>query len=135
MASIVALRHPTLALGFVSLSGRADLATMRSTYSATAQELVCSAPLRDGGACWSENSPLRHASAGSPPALLVHGTGDALVPFAPNSLRLHRALQSVGAASLLVALPRSNHYYAFVPGSVGQQLAIQMLARFVAALG
>ena len=53
-------------------------------------------------------SPVRYVSKDSPPILILHGTHDALVPFA-QSEQLAAALKEEGVAVWLQALPGSGH--------------------------
>jgi acetyl esterase/lipase len=55
-----------------------------------------------------EASPLTHAHAGAPPALLMHGSDDDLVPAA-HSVRLAEALEAVGAPVELHLVPGARH--------------------------
>jgi dipeptidyl aminopeptidase/acylaminoacyl peptidase len=53
-------------------------------------------------------SPVRYVSKDSPPMLILHGTHDALVPFA-QSEQFAAALKEQGVAVWLQALPGSGH--------------------------
>jgi len=53
-------------------------------------------------------SPVQYVSKDSPPTLILHGTHDALVPFA-QSEELAAALKEKGVAVWLQALPGSGH--------------------------
>lgn len=53
-------------------------------------------------------SPIHYVSKDNPPFLIVHGTADALVPFA-QSTELADALKKADVPVILQALPGSNH--------------------------
>ena len=55
-------------------------------------------------------SPVSHASASAPPAFLMHGAADMLVPPA-QSVRLARALAAAGAAVELELVPGASHFW------------------------
>ena len=55
-------------------------------------------------------SPVGHASASAPPALLMHGAADTLVPPA-QSVRLAKALAAAGAAAELELVPGASHFW------------------------
>jgi dipeptidyl aminopeptidase/acylaminoacyl peptidase len=72
-------------------------------------------------------SPVAHVRAGAPPFLLVHGTADAVVPFA-QSETLAEALLAVGADVRLKPVPGAGHGfdgYPDVGGIVG--LSVEFL--------
>jgi acetyl esterase/lipase len=53
-------------------------------------------------------SPVAHVHAGAPPFLLLHGTGDTVVPYAQSEL-LADALEAVGADVRLEPVPGAQH--------------------------
>lgn len=53
-------------------------------------------------------SPLTYVRKDVPPVLTIHGDADPTVPYA-HGTRLHAALQSAGAASELVTIPKGLH--------------------------
>jgi acetyl esterase/lipase len=55
-------------------------------------------------------SPVAHASAGTPPILLMHGTSDDMVPAA-QSIRLAEALGAAGATVELELVPGATHFW------------------------
>lgn len=59
-------------------------------------------------------SPVRHAAAGAPPFLLVHGDADLAVPL-HQSERLLAALDSVGAQAELAVVPGQGHMFPHLP--------------------
>ena len=55
-------------------------------------------------------SPIGYVAAGAPAVLTFHGDGDAVVPYA-QSVRLHAALDKVGAPNRLVTIRGGGHGY------------------------
>lgn len=53
-------------------------------------------------------SPLTYVRQDLPPVLTIHGDADPTVPYA-HGTRLHAALQSAGATSELVTIPKGRH--------------------------
>jgi acetyl esterase/lipase len=75
-------------------------------------------------------SPISHVHAGAPPALLMHGDSDTMVP-ASQSIRLARALTDAGGTATLELVPGAAHFWdgaQDVPGIVARS------AGFVRAL-
>ena len=57
-----------------------------------------------------EASPVTHASAGTPPVLLMHGEADTMVPAA-QSIRLAEALRAAGSIVELELVPGATHFW------------------------
>lgn len=53
-------------------------------------------------------SPITHISPDDPPTLSLHGTADALVPYA-QSVALHHALAEAGVPNRLITIERGGH--------------------------
>jgi acetyl esterase/lipase len=53
-------------------------------------------------------SPITYVRPGLPPILLVHGDADPVVPYS-HAVRLHEALDRVGASNVLVTVPGGGH--------------------------
>jgi acetyl esterase/lipase len=53
-------------------------------------------------------SPLTYVRSGLPPIITIHGTNDSLVPY-QEAVRLHEALDRVGAPNELVTIPGGVH--------------------------
>jgi acetyl esterase/lipase len=73
----------------------------------------------------TEASPVTHVTSAAPPALLVHGDQDQLLP-AVHSERYHEALTAAGVESACRIVPGAGHCfegYADVPGLIGESVA------------
>ena len=53
-------------------------------------------------------SPVRHARAGLPPILTIHGDADRVVPYG-HATELHRLLDAAGAENELLTVPGGGH--------------------------
>lgn len=53
-------------------------------------------------------SPLTHVHAGAPPVITIHGDQDDVVPYS-HAVRLHEALNKVGARNELITIPGGKH--------------------------
>jgi acetyl esterase/lipase len=53
-------------------------------------------------------SPLTYVRSGLPPIITIHGAKDALVPY-QEAVRLHEALDRVGASNQLITIPGGVH--------------------------
>lgn len=73
-------------------------------------ELFGAEPEKVSPAALALASPIAHVDASDPPVLLVHRTGDAVVPIA-QSRALARALQQAGGQATLLELPGTDHLY------------------------
>jgi dipeptidyl aminopeptidase/acylaminoacyl peptidase len=62
------------------------------------------------GAALADAYPITHVTPEAPPFLLVHGTGDWLVPFA-QSEQLHAALTAAGVGCRLVPVENAMHIF------------------------
>jgi acetyl esterase/lipase len=81
----------------------------------------------DGGTAESARlaSPLAHVTADFPPTLLVHGSGDAVVPISA-SVRMYEALVEAGVPADLHLYAEQPHAFDAQP-SFGRQVAAEML--------
>jgi acetyl esterase/lipase len=61
---------------------------------------------------WNEASPLAHVSENSAPMLLLHGTADAVVPYA-QSVAMFDALKKAGVAAELYSVEGKGHLWFF----------------------
>ena len=86
--------------------------------SAPVAALLGAAPAQDA---LRSASPLSYANRDFPPALLIHGTKDELVPH-EASLRMHRALDEAGAPAELHLYAGAPHAFDAVP-DFGRQCA------------
>ncbi len=59
-------------------------------------------------------SPVTHVSKDDAPALIVHGTKDALVPY-PQSVNLDKLLDEAGVSSTLITIEDGEHGKGFPP--------------------
>jgi acetyl esterase/lipase len=59
-------------------------------------------------AVWAQASPLSHVSAKTPPALLIHGDADDLIPYA-QSVGFERELKAKGVPVELITVPGGRH--------------------------
>jgi acetyl esterase/lipase len=77
-----------------------------------------------------EAAPLEYASTGVlPPVLLLHGTGDGLVPHEPHSLAMFDALRAAGAATDLRLYHDLPHEFVRLPGMT--ELTVADVATFL----
>jgi len=93
--------------------GPYDLAPMRGRAVTLADVDPVGALLgpraRDPG--WVElASPVHHAARATAPVLLIHGTGDTLVPYRQSEL-MHAALVAAGKQSELLLLDGAPHAF------------------------
>jgi acetyl esterase/lipase len=75
-------------------------------------------------------SPVSWMQRPLPPTLLIHGTGDRLVAIERERL-LARALVKAGHAVDVLEVPLAEHAFDAHVGGVGEQLARQVLIRFL----
>jgi len=73
-----------------------------------------------------------YATSASAPILTVHGTWDTLVPMAVSE-HLHSVVTTLGVSNLLVEVPLAEHVLEAGFYSVGGQMTIFAMERFVAA--
>ena len=64
---------------------------------------------------YAEASPVEHVSPDDPPFLLIHGDGDAVVPYSQSEI-MEAALKKAGVAVKLIRVPGGGHGTAF-PGA------------------
>jgi acetyl esterase/lipase len=70
-------------------------------------------------------SPLEHVDSRDPPMLLIHGTGDAVVPVS-QSERMQQAMRDAGAQAKLITIPDVGH--SFIGASPSETIAASQLA-------
>jgi acetyl esterase/lipase len=91
---------------------RAAVTDLRALPTAAGANFVVSymeAPPGDSAkAVYEAASPVTQARRGAPPALLIHGDADDLVPFA-QSVAMEAALRAAGTATRLVTVPGGKH--------------------------
>lgn len=87
-----------------------DLAGMDPHGRGTIEELLFGAPPAECPELAASATAWNLITADSPPALFVHGTEDALVPFG-QSEETHRRLLAAGARSELHAVPGADHCF------------------------
>lgn len=73
-------------------------------------------------------SPVSHVGPQSPPALLLHGLADQLVPYHQSEL-LAEAYRSAGAEVELELVPRGNHCFLGLPHEPFFERTVEFLAR------
>jgi acetyl esterase/lipase len=80
-------------------------------------------------------SPLSHVGPHCPPTLLLHGSDDVFA-LTPGVRRLHQDLCSVGARSVLVEFPHTDHAFDLVLPAMSPvaQAATYDVERFLALL-
>ena len=71
---------------------------------------------------WRELSPVHNVRGSLPPALILHGTGDAVTPYA-GALKFHEQSKAAGNDSTLITFPGGRHgYIIFDPDEYKQAL-------------
>jgi acetyl esterase/lipase len=88
-------------------------------------------PCQDVPDLCAEASPITYASAGAPPALLIHGTADDVVG-AENSERMAEALQAAGAEAIYLPIEGAEHSFIFKFQSTEAQEALTAIEQFLA---
>jgi acetyl esterase/lipase len=78
-------------------------------------------------------SPTSWTDRALPPTLIIHGTGDQLVP-AEHARRLARAIGSSAQRAQLLLVPLAEHGFDRRPGGIGEQLARARLLEFLREL-
>jgi acetyl esterase/lipase len=71
-------------------------------------------------------SPISHLDKNDPPALLIHGDLDAVVPVAQSQL-FHRATQSKGAKSTLLVIKGVDHSFIGADADATRRASLQAL--------
>jgi len=74
-----------------------------------ARYLGCDPP-ECGRARLAAASPVDHVDSGDPPMLLIHGTGDRIIPY-EQSERMAEALRRAGVSHRLVLIPGVGHSF------------------------
>jgi acetyl esterase/lipase len=91
---------------------RAAVTDLRNLPTAAGANFVVSymeAPPGDSSkAAYDAASPVTQAASGAPPALLIHGDADDLVPYA-QSVAMETALRAAGTTTRLVTVPGGKH--------------------------
>jgi len=106
-----------------------DMRTRRPADADTSEALLLGGPPTELPELAAEASPVTHVSAAAPPFLLIHGTGDTVVPPS-HSERLHELLLKAGADSTYLPVPGAGHIfegYDDVPGLIAA--SVDFLAR------
>jgi acetyl esterase/lipase len=98
----------------------------------TPEELLLGHSLTANPEAAAAASPVRHAHAGAPPMLLVHGAADTLVR-PTHSERLASALHDVGATVRLELVPGGEHCFAGVDPTPALRAAVAFLAEHLRA--
>jgi acetyl esterase/lipase len=75
-------------------------------------------------------SPINHVSHKSPPTLLIHGGGDNYVPV-DNTYFMDRQLTVRGVRHSVLIVPYAEHAFDFIFGGLGEQLAEEVMLRFL----
>ena len=78
-------------------------------------------------------SPVHLVSPDVPPTLLLYGLRDHIVE-ARFGRQLHERLQAVGASSVLLELPWSEHAFDAVPFGLGGQISLHYVERFLSTI-
>lgn len=82
---------------------------------------------------WRELSPVHNVRGGLPPALIFHGTADAVTPY-PGAKSFHDQSLAVGNTSVLVTHPGGRHgYIIFDPDEYDR--ALSQMAEFLGEQG
>lgn len=106
---------------------RPDPASVRSLLEGFLGGTPDTVPVR-----YREASPVTYVSPEAPPTLQIQGVRDHVVRhrFARD---LHQRLKTVGARSVLLEIPWSEHAFDAVPQGLGGQLSLYYTERFLAA--
>ena len=86
------------------------------------EERLIGGSLADNADLVAHASPVNHVSADSPPILIVHGTGDAVVP-AHHSEALETALRAAGAQVEVLWLDDADHAWIGAPDAAAEAQA------------
>jgi acetyl esterase/lipase len=112
MMAVLRAGASTPIAGTVAIAMPSDLESLVGSLPsipAGIRDLVASSPWADMlGAVVRELSPVSHVHAEMPPALLIHGTEDRVVPFA-QSEKFCRAARQVGARCELQPVHGAGH--------------------------
>ncbi|WP_146904336.1 alpha/beta hydrolase [Cellulomonas aerilata] len=96
------------------------------------EDLLLGHPVRDALDAAAAASPVRHAWAGAPPMLLLHGDADTLVPPA-HSRRLATALEEAGATVRLELVRGGEHCFVGADPVPPLRAAVAFLAEHLRA--
>lgn len=92
----------------VDYFGPTDLSLTPDTSEDSAVLKMIGASTTEAPETWAQASPISHVDAQDPPILIAHGTADTSVT-PEHSIRLHEAMQNVGAQSTLVLVEGGEH--------------------------
>ncbi|MCT1402956.1 alpha/beta hydrolase [Paenibacillus sp. p3-SID867] len=79
-------------------------------------------------------NPLNHIVATTPQTIIVAGKADHLIPY-DSHVKLADALTEAGIANELVGIPYFDHFYDYMPGTLGAQISYQVVADFLDKYG
>ncbi len=115
------LEQASTVQGVVDFFGPSDLLTIEHPESENDQaeadsrvSLLLGAPVKEAPDKARSASPLHHVSAGAPPFLIVHGTGDPTVPY-QQSVDFRQALADAKVPVSLLTVTDGGHGKGFSP--------------------
>ena len=94
--------------GIINWYGITDVADLLDGPNTKAYAVTWLGSQLDREAIAKRLSPLTYVRKDLPPMLTIHGDADPTVPYS-HATRLHTALQSAGASSELVTIPKGGH--------------------------
>jgi acetyl esterase/lipase len=94
--------------GIINWYGITDVADLIDGPNTKAYAVTWLGSQLDREAIAKRLSPLTYVRKDLPPMLTIHGDADPTVPYS-HATRLHTALQSAGASSELVTIPKGGH--------------------------
>lgn len=100
-------REPATLQALVLRAAPVDLASIGTLDGVGYVTSYMEAPVSNSAA-YAAASPLRHVSAKTPPALMIHGDADKVVPFA-QSTALVEAMKAAGVPVRLIVIPGGEH--------------------------
>lgn len=102
----------------------------RRTWERAAYPKLMPAPEHEDPELYRIASIEDRVAAGQPPVLILHGTADALIPYA-ESKSLAMAIKAVGGAVELVGLDGAEHGFGYGVETANQRAAIAHAAKFL----
>jgi acetyl esterase len=120
VAAVVAFYSPT------------DLSRLSSMGYLGGMDRFLGGPLGTVPGRYRDLSPVSHVDPNDPPAFLVYGGDDQIVPPGQSEL-LGEQLQEAGVPHRLVKLPWANHTFDFLWGGWGSQITRFALAEFLSS--